>query len=96
VLAPLGASVMYSRMVVGGRQKRSSGAPKSLKTYVFSAYAFRGFDYAVYYYYAVITLRHIYFLARRVRADRRREGGVGARGRQPGSNAMEGRSLPVD
>jgi hypothetical protein len=38
---------MYSRMVVGGKRKCSSGAPKSLKLYGFSAYAFRGFDYAV-------------------------------------------------
>jgi hypothetical protein len=34
-------------MVVGGKRKCSSGAPKSLKLYVFSAYAFRGFDYVV-------------------------------------------------
>jgi hypothetical protein len=33
--------------VVGGKRKCLSGAPKSLKLYVFSAYAFRGFDYAV-------------------------------------------------
>jgi hypothetical protein len=37
-----------------------------------------------------------YFLARRVRADRRREGGVGACGGQPGSGAKEGRSLLID
>ena len=46
---------MYSRMVVGGKRKCLSGAPKSLKLYVFSAYAFRGFDYAV----SIMDVEHL-------------------------------------
>jgi hypothetical protein len=35
-------------------------------------------------------------MARRVRPDQRGDAGVGARGGQPGSTAMKGRSLAVD